>query len=88
MIFNFISVREHLELYAGLKGVPSNEIKPMVDEVIKDIDLEDKADDIAKNLSGGQKRKLCVGISLMGNPKVSFGTGSPTMKLKLFIFIF
>lgn len=32
--------------------------------------LSDKADNIAKTLSGGQKRKLSVGIATIGNPKI------------------
>ena len=37
----------------------------------KEIDLADEKNTISKNLSGGQKRKLCVGIALIGDPKVS-----------------
>ncbi|XP_031568598.1 ATP-binding cassette sub-family A member 5-like [Actinia tenebrosa] len=72
VLFDFLTVEEHLDLYSGLKGVPGEERKEMISAVIKDIDLEDKTNDIAKNLSGGQKRKLCVGIALIANPKVLF----------------
>jgi ATP-binding cassette subfamily A (ABC1) protein 5 len=70
VVFDYLTVQEHLDLYAGLKGIPSEQRKTMIASVVKDIDLEDKKDDIAKNLSGGQKRKLCVGIALIGDPKV------------------
>ena len=70
VVFDFLTVEEHLDLYAGLKGVPSQERQAMITSVIKEIDLEEKENDIAKNLSGGQKRKLCVGIALIANPKV------------------
>ena len=43
------------------------------EKTLKEVDLYDKADSISKNLSGGQKRKLCVGIALIGDPKVSSG---------------
>lgn len=39
-------------------------------KTLKDIDLVDKADTFAKYLSGGQKRKLSVGIAVIGDPKV------------------
>lgn len=42
-----------------------------VNSVSKEIDLADEKNTISKNLSGGQKRKLCVGIALIGDPKVS-----------------
>ena len=38
--------------------------------VLKLVDLEDQLHSIAKTLSGGQKRKLSVGIAIMGDPKV------------------
>jgi len=38
--------------------------------MLVDLYLTDKADNIAKTLSGGQKRKLSVGIAVIGNPKI------------------
>ncbi len=43
-----------------------------VRSILTDIDLLDKADCEAGKLSGGQKRKLSVGIALNGDPKVIF----------------
>ena len=43
-----------------------------MDSIINDIDLRDKADALASKLSGGQKRKLSVGIALIGDPKIIF----------------
>lgn len=39
-------------------------------KTLKDIDLIEKADTFAKYLSGGQKRKLSVGIAIIGDPKI------------------
>lgn len=39
-------------------------------KTLKDIDLIEKADTFAKHLSGGQKRKLSVGIAIIGDPKI------------------
>ena len=36
------------------------------------MDLASQGDTLAKNLSGGQKRKLSVAIALIGDPKVIF----------------
>jgi len=37
---------------------------------MEEIDLADQHDTLSKDLSGGQKRKLCVGLALIGDPKV------------------
>lgn len=39
-------------------------------KTLRDIDLSDKANASAKHLSGGQKRKLSIGIAVIGDPKV------------------
>lgn len=41
-----------------------------MEKVLKDLDLEKIMTAQAKNLSGGQKRKLSVGIAILGDPKV------------------
>lgn len=41
-----------------------------VTQLLKDIDLIHVKDTLSRNLSGGQKRKLCVGSALIGDPKV------------------
>ena len=43
-----------------------------VDEVIEMIGLKDKADDRVKRLSGGQQRRLDVGLGVVGNPELLF----------------
>jgi len=42
-----------------------------VNHMIRVLCLEDKSDAAAKDLSGGMKRKLCVGIALIADSKVS-----------------
>jgi hypothetical protein len=41
-----------------------------VTKTLRDIDLVDKANTFAKHLSGGQKRKLSIGIAVIGDPRV------------------
>jgi ABC-2 type transport system ATP-binding protein len=62
-----LTVRESLELYAGYYESP----RP-VDEVIELVGLRDKDGVRAGRLSGGQKRRLDVGIALVGDPDLLF----------------
>jgi ABC-2 type transport system ATP-binding protein len=62
-----LTVRESLSLYAGYYRAP----RP-VDEVIELIGLGGKAEARANRLSGGQQRRLDVGIALVGNPELLF----------------
>ena len=63
----YLSVRESLGLFAGYFRAP----RP-VDEVISLVGLEGKADARASKLSGGQQRRLDVGMALIGDPELLF----------------
>ncbi len=63
----YYSVRQVLTRNAGYYPNP----RP-VDEVIELIGLQEKADDRIKRLSGGQQRRLDVGLGIIGNPELLF----------------
>ena len=46
-------MKEHLELFAVFKGMDNKEIEAAVKKAITDVDLLEKTDYLAKNLSGG-----------------------------------
>ena len=62
-----LSVREALTIYGGMypRRLPSEEVIAMVG-------LEDKADARIKTLSGGQQRRLELGLGLVGDPDLVF----------------
>ncbi|KAI4386530.1 hypothetical protein MLD38_004457 [Melastoma candidum] len=70
ILFPELTVREHLEIYAVLKGVHQNLINTVVNEMIDEVGLGDKMNTTVSALSGGMKRKLSLGIALIGNSKV------------------
>src|SRR5581483_3586072 len=63
----FLSVRQVLERNAGYYPRPRS-----VSEVIELIGLAEKADAKVKSLSGGQQRRLDVGLGIVGNPALLF----------------
>jgi len=63
----YYSVRQVLSRNAGYYPTP----RP-VEEVIEMIGLKEKADDRVKRLSGGQQRRLDVGLGVIGNPLLLF----------------
>jgi ABC-type multidrug transport system ATPase subunit len=63
-----MTVREHLEFYAKVRGI--EDVEHNVRAVMQAVGLESFATRMAHALSGGNKRKLSLGIALMGNPTV------------------
>ncbi|ORX76763.1 P-loop containing nucleoside triphosphate hydrolase protein, partial [Anaeromyces robustus] len=64
---NYLTVSEHVKLFAGIKNIKVN-----VNEILKDINLLKKKNCFPNKLSGGQKRKLCITLALLGSPKYIF----------------
>jgi ATP-binding cassette subfamily A (ABC1) protein 1 len=71
-LLDLMSTKEHLELYARIKGVPEKDLKKVVEKQLKSFDLVDYAGKLAGTLSGGNKRKLSVAIALIGDPPIVF----------------
>lgn len=72
ILFDDLSCIEHLHVYGAIKGVPDSRLSSETDTALKNVDLYKERNTFAKNLSGGQKRKLCVAIALIGDPKIIF----------------
>ncbi|KAJ4706360.1 ABC transporter A family member 1-like [Melia azedarach] len=70
ILFPELTVREHLEMYAVLKGVKECLLENVVADMVDEVGLADKINIVVRALSGGMKRKLSLGIALIGNSKV------------------
>ena len=68
----FYPGREHLTLYARLRGLDKSSVQKYVQWGIKRLGLSAYADRISDTYSGGNKRKLSTAIALVGNPSVVF----------------
>ena len=52
VLFEHLTVAEHLWFFASLKKTPAHKIREEVDSFIKNVGLQDKADSYAHQLSG------------------------------------
>ena len=66
-MYQTLSVAESLALFAGYYERPRD-----VDEVVQLIGLEEKRDAHVRTLSGGQRRRLDLGLALVGDPDLLF----------------
>ena len=63
---------ENLEMVGRLYHVPAAEAKRRGEEILERFDLAGAAHRVAKTYSGGMRRRLDLGASLVGKPKVLF----------------
>ena len=62
------TVRENLEMFSKFRRITQNELQDFMDTFCQAIALDNSFDIISKNVSGGQKRKLCIALSVMTLP--------------------
>ena len=80
IVFAELTVRENL-IYAGKfmlpKGTPMDDIEDLADDVIADLGLSRVADSLVgditrRGISGGEKKRVNIGLELMGRPSILF----------------
>lgn len=70
VLFDNLTVAEHLYFYAQLKGLPRQKCPEEVKRMLHVLGLEEKRDSRSRFLSGGMRRKLSIGIALIAGSKV------------------
>ncbi len=68
-LFGRLTVLQHLTYFGRIRGLGGGILKSRVQELVRELNLGDHVRKEAMNLSGGLKRKLLVGIALLGQPR-------------------
>ncbi|KAG8188932.1 hypothetical protein JTE90_014984 [Oedothorax gibbosus] len=70
-LYDKLTVQEHLNLFASLKGLlDKRSLEKDVEEMVVRLGLEEKRGELCGTLSGGQRRRLCVGAAFVGGSRV------------------
>ncbi|XP_033869676.3 phospholipid-transporting ATPase ABCA1-like [Acipenser ruthenus] len=70
VLFDQLTVEEHIWFYARLKGLSEAEVKVEMEQIVVDVGLPDKRKAKTSQLSGGMQRKLSVALAFVGGSKV------------------
>ncbi|QRM54183.1 ATP-binding cassette domain-containing protein [Sinorhizobium sp. BG8] len=69
-LYEDLSIRENLDLYADLRGLPPRERPAIYDELLTFTDLARFTTRLAGKLSGGMKQKLGLACALLKKPRL------------------
>ena len=69
-LYEDLTVRENMNLYANLQSLPKESLKSRVEELLEFTTLTDFQHFLARDLSGGMKQKLGLACSLIKKPKL------------------
>ena len=72
ILWDDLTVLEHLLFYARLKGIPKDQEYDAVQQSMANVGLESFRDNLVHGLSGGEKRRLSIAIAIIGDPKLVF----------------
>ena len=75
-----LTVKENLELMAGVHGFSKEKSKEKVTELAEQFELQEIMDKKAGKLSGGWQRRLSIAMALISEPKILF-LDEPTLGL-------
>jgi ABC-2 type transport system ATP-binding protein len=67
-VFEALTVREHFEFFARLKRLSKREARAAAHEMIAGLGLAPEIDKRVGALSGGQRRRILIGLALLGRP--------------------
>jgi len=59
-VWQRVTVKEHLEVYAAIRGVPPAKINELIEHYMTGLRINEHANKYAKDCSGGTKRKLSI----------------------------
>ncbi|KAE8576151.1 hypothetical protein XENTR_v10004068 [Xenopus tropicalis] len=65
-----LTVKEHLEIYAAVKGMKKEDASIAINRVASALELKEHMGKAARKLSLGVSRKVCFAISMLGNPNI------------------
>ncbi len=77
---DLLSGFQNLELHGLLYGMDKKTRRNRIDEVLKLVELQNRADDSVKNYSGGMRKRIEIARGLMHHPKILF-LDEPTVGL-------
>ena len=72
LLWEDLSVENTLLFYSRIKNKDTNKIYNMVEKILKDVKLVKFRNYLVRELSGGMKRRLSLGVALIGEPPIVF----------------
>jgi ABC-2 type transport system ATP-binding protein len=69
-IYPDLTAAENMTFFGRLYGMPRDDLRSRVTQVLEVVGLSERAGDVTKEFSGGMKRRLNIAIGLLHSPKL------------------
>ncbi|MBI5223519.1 ABC transporter ATP-binding protein [Candidatus Micrarchaeota archaeon] len=71
-IYPSLSVMQNIEYFASIYGVEGALVKKRANTILEKMDLLDRKNSLASELSGGMRKRLNIAVSIIHDPKIIF----------------
>ena len=71
-LYGNLTVKENLNFFGGIYGIPRKDLKIKRDELIKELGLENEKDKLVSQLPLGWKQKLAFSVAIFHEPEIVF----------------
>jgi len=71
-LYDQLTAAENLAYFGKLHGVEGGKLKVRIEELLRLVQLQDRANDLVKTFSGGMKHRLNLVVGLIHEPKLLF----------------
>ena len=71
-LYGDLTIEENLRFFAKPYGLGSSKIEARITDLLKLLSLEDRKDELVKNLSGGLNKRASIAAALVHEPKILF----------------
>ncbi|XP_013113812.2 ATP-binding cassette sub-family A member 2 [Stomoxys calcitrans] len=70
IFMQYMTCKQHLVFFAKLRGLGHQDANVLSNKLLQQLNLQEKAHEYGKNLSGGMKRRLSLGIAIAGDTRI------------------
>lgn len=71
-LYEDLTVRDNIELFAGIYGVPHREIAPRMNALLEQLDATEVRDKVVSEIPQGWKQKLAFSVAIFHHPEIVF----------------
>jgi ABC-2 type transport system ATP-binding protein len=69
-LYTDLTAKENLEFFGKTHRLKGKKLKDRINEILEQIGLTERQNDVVKTFSGGMKRRLNIGVALLHDPEI------------------
>jgi ABC-2 type transport system ATP-binding protein len=71
-LYEDLTIHENIGMFGGIHGMKNDELRKREDEVLSMVDLLERKDFLLSSLSGGQRHRVSLAVSMVHSPELLF----------------